>query len=552
MRSVHVSSRGSRGSRGSERLGPAAARDGLRPPRREAMSCIPHPRSLVPPSQRSVGGRPVPARDYPGSEYIPPHIPHPRDLVPPAPPPPAYSHPGSEYEYAPPPVPHPRDLVPPVALNHQVQGWQDFTPPPIPHPRDLVAGARVDYARSTSSFDSAPSIQFSELGPWRTPRVLAGGDHSPHVLLQAPGYDHDVFAAPLGEVFDHCVERQLELEYECDGTETDKTRHACREAGVGHPSRLPEFNRREWSADPFYGWRTQERSAVVDVPAEEIERARWEAAHSAGLASFGPPERPPRRGDREPAAGSFARPLSGPPASSQAKLLEGAAAEGGAETSIATLFGGLLALAGSNNPALSGEAAATATAPPGILGSLLSMGRGVAPDAPQTAASASGDAMSARSGPVPTTLPPGSRSGPVPTTLPPASAKQSAPGSGKQSTRAAGAASGGDAGASWRRGCSLSTISAVTLCLPPDPGRLPSPIPLVSPGRRSPIPVEAFVKHNKQKQQTGGGLCSRRGPSTRSCPDCRRTSRLSENVAAHVARVEVQVSWLSHTKVAQS
>lgn len=80
------------------------------------------------------------------------------------------------------------------------------------------------------------------------------------------------------------VDRQLELEAEFEGVER-RGPSLCL-AQDQHVSTMDWFNRREWSKDPFYGWRTQEqpRSAVPAAAAAaavpEASAAREAAARS--------------------------------------------------------------------------------------------------------------------------------------------------------------------------------------------------------------------------------------------------------------------------------
>lgn len=58
------------------------------------------------------------------------------------------------------------------------------------------------------------------------------------------------------------LEQQLQLEAESDGVEC--IGYVPSEVLNEHPSELPDFDRRMWAADPFYGWRTQEKE-IKDV-----------------------------------------------------------------------------------------------------------------------------------------------------------------------------------------------------------------------------------------------------------------------------------------------
>lgn len=53
------------------------------------------------------------------------------------------------------------------------------------------------------------------------------------------------------------LEQQLQMEAELDGVEC--LGYVSSEVMNEHPSELPDFDRRMWAVDPFYGWRTQER-----------------------------------------------------------------------------------------------------------------------------------------------------------------------------------------------------------------------------------------------------------------------------------------------------
>ncbi|CAE7553783.1 TANC1 [Symbiodinium sp. CCMP2592] len=65
------------------------------------------------------------------------------------------------------------------------------------------------------------------------------------------------------------LERQLQLEAECNGVESGG--YVAAEALNEHPSALPGFDRRLWSADPFYAWRTQElqEESVASMPMKQ-------------------------------------------------------------------------------------------------------------------------------------------------------------------------------------------------------------------------------------------------------------------------------------------
>lgn len=58
------------------------------------------------------------------------------------------------------------------------------------------------------------------------------------------------------------LEQRLQLEAESDGVEC--IGYVPSEVLNEHPSELPDFDRRMWAADPFYGWRTQEKD-IQDV-----------------------------------------------------------------------------------------------------------------------------------------------------------------------------------------------------------------------------------------------------------------------------------------------
>lgn len=65
------------------------------------------------------------------------------------------------------------------------------------------------------------------------------------------------------------LERQLDAEATMDGIENSHKPRAVWNIPVDdeHFSSMPDWNRREWNHDPFYGWRTQEESKIPLLPA---------------------------------------------------------------------------------------------------------------------------------------------------------------------------------------------------------------------------------------------------------------------------------------------
>eukprot|EP00928_Gymnodinium_smaydae_P049980 TRINITY_DN33586_c0_g1_i1.p1 TRINITY_DN33586_c0_g1~~TRINITY_DN33586_c0_g1_i1.p1 ORF type:complete len:317 (+),score=31.61 TRINITY_DN33586_c0_g1_i1:59-1009(+) len=141
-----------------------------------------------------------------------------------------------------------------------------------------VSGVGVDYAQGRRALPSGS--QFGGYGnDARSAVSRSGGNFVGRSRARAiglPSFDTGL---------DDQLELQLQLEAELEGVEDHSTQRAITTAEAEHLSSMPGFNRREWTSDPFYGWRTQDASSIPVVPA----LARQEAPRQERLLLSAPP-----------------------------------------------------------------------------------------------------------------------------------------------------------------------------------------------------------------------------------------------------------------------
>mmetsp|Transcript_44843 Transcript_44843/g.106414 ORF Transcript_44843/g.106414 Transcript_44843/m.106414 type:complete len:237 (-) Transcript_44843:72-782(-) len=133
-------------------------------------------------------------------------------------------------------------------------------------------------------------------GPWITdvgppgPGPGPGWQPAPQVELQ----DLTIYKVPVVNQRTlagrpDMLERQLDMELAQGGVWDPATRHEAAQVKGSHPSRMrgANFSRREWIHDPFYGWRTQNKSAIAPVPAVQAQLRREAAARPVEVSAEG-------------------------------------------------------------------------------------------------------------------------------------------------------------------------------------------------------------------------------------------------------------------------
>ncbi|CAE7231921.1 unnamed protein product [Symbiodinium sp. CCMP2456] len=157
---------------------------------------------------------------------------------------------------------------PPTTLTGPPQTLRAPCPPSTVRPRPPPPPGTVRPAPSRTIVSKTRASNPRQAGT-TTMKWYAGREKHP-----SAGYTFD--AQNLSE--EERLEKQLQLEAECNGVESGG--YVAAEALNEHPSALPGFDRRLWSADPFYAWRTQEELCDESVtPVPHLQRDNCRPGH---------------------------------------------------------------------------------------------------------------------------------------------------------------------------------------------------------------------------------------------------------------------------------
>ncbi|CAK9076093.1 unnamed protein product [Durusdinium trenchii] len=147
---------------------------------------------------------------------------------------------------------------PPSTLRAGPPSAQRLGPPPTQRPERPSGISTPPAPPSTVRPQLSPPPELQHLGPagaktlnWYVNRPL-------HPRAGAAGAVPFTASGPEEE-----LDLRLQLEAECDGVESRGYVHS--EVINEHPSELPDFDRRMWVVDPFYGWRTQDPEVDFDL-----------------------------------------------------------------------------------------------------------------------------------------------------------------------------------------------------------------------------------------------------------------------------------------------